>query len=339
MTKADYLRELEECRLCEWRCGVNRLAGERGVCRMTLPAVASAQLHPAPPESYTIFVAGCNFKCLNCQNWSISTYPDQKAAIRGFVEPERLAAESVRALRSAAGRAMGADRIFFSGGEPTIHLPYIERVVASARETDPQVKVNFDTNGFLTEESLRRVLAFSTSITYDLKAYHDEVFRALTGAFVEPVLRNAETIGRTAKAQLWEFRILVIPGINEEEIAPLCEFIAGIDRSLPVCFLCFRPNFVLERHPGVKAELMERCVEIAGECGLENVHWSGLPGLWQGRRPVVYNELKAGYEREGARVAASYAHAAGCVTHPRDCGVCPRNQECRLKSYPPQIVT
>jgi uncharacterized Fe-S radical SAM superfamily protein PflX len=41
--------DLKNCTLCEHRCGVNRLVGESGVCRMTLPQVASATLHPAPP--------------------------------------------------------------------------------------------------------------------------------------------------------------------------------------------------------------------------------------------------------------------------------------------------
>jgi pyruvate formate lyase activating enzyme len=305
---------------------------------MTLPEVASAQLHPAPPESYTVFLAGCNFKCLNCQNWTISTYPDQPGGTRGFVEPEELAAECVRALRSPSGKAMGADRIFFSGGESTIHLPYIERVVTYARQLDPQIKVNFDTNGLLTEDSLRRVFSFATSITYDLKAYHDEVFRALTGAPVAPVLRNARIIGTTAKDQLWEFRILVIPGINETDIRPLCQFIAGMDTCLPVCFLCFRPNFVLEHHPGAASELMERCVKIASDCGLENVHWSGFPGLPGESKPIC-DEVQAHYGNENARLAASYAHAAGCTTHPRDCGACPQNQNCALKSYRPRIVT
>lgn len=72
----EYLKELAECRLCEHQCGINRLEQERGVCGITTPVVASATLHPAPPESYTVFLAGCNFKCLNCQNWIISQYPD-----------------------------------------------------------------------------------------------------------------------------------------------------------------------------------------------------------------------------------------------------------------------
>lgn len=335
-----YLRELESCELCEWRCGVNRLAGELGVCRMTTPLVASCQLHPAPPQSYTIFLAGCNFRCLGCQNNTIAHYPDQEyAVLEGFVDPKLLARESLMMIRSPMGRLIRADRIFFSGGEPTIHLPYVEEVVRRARETDPEAKVNFDTNGFMTKESLRRVISFATSITFDIKAYSDEVHRAVTGAPVEPVLRNAEIVAREARDRLWEFRILVTPGIvDEEEVSAICEFIASIDPSLPVCFLAFRPNFALDRYWGAPFPLMERCVEIAAKCGLENVHWSGHPGIRglkeEDLAPYEQRASKI-YSRRGAVRAGALAMMAGCVTHPRSCGSCSDKHSCALKKYQP----
>ena len=122
MTEHAFLKDLKKCELCEHRCGVNRMKGETGVCKVTGPTVASATLHPAPPESYTVFMAGCNFKCLNCQNWTISQYPDNGFVQRGFIDPAELAEECVEQLGSISGQRMGADRIFFSGGEPTIHL-------------------------------------------------------------------------------------------------------------------------------------------------------------------------------------------------------------------------
>jgi pyruvate formate lyase activating enzyme len=303
-----------------------------------MPTVASATLHPAPPESYTVFMAGCNYKCLNCQNWTISQYPDNGFGQRGFEDPRELAEECVNQLTSLSAKLMGADRIFFSGGEPTIHLPYIEKVVQEARRIRPDTKVNFDTNGYLTEQSLERVLGFTTSITYDIKAFTDEVHLALTGASSKPVLRNARHIGSHAKDKLWEFRILVIPEINEQEVKPLTEFIAGINPSLPVCFLAFRPNFTLENHPGAGRSLMDRCVQKARDSGLENAYWSGSPGI-PGMGVNVESEMKERYVSEGARLAASYAHSVGCKTHPRDCSTCTSNQACAIKKYIPKILT
>jgi pyruvate formate lyase activating enzyme len=334
----EFLKELENCELCEHRCKVNRLAGNTGVCRATIPTVASATLHPAPPQSYTVFMAGCNFKCLNCQNWTISQYPDNGYGQRGYEEPSALAAECIRNLASLEAKLMGADRIFFSGGEPTIHLPYIEKVVEEARKLRRNVKVNFDTNGYMTQASLERILAFATSITYDLKTFSDELSDALTGSPSNPVLRNAGYVGRYAKDKLWEYRILVIPRINEDEIGPLTRFIANIDPSLPVCFLAFRPNYVLENHPGANEDLMNRCVSIARESGLENAYWSGYTGL-TGRIMDLDTRVREAYLSEGAQLAASYALGAGCQTHPRGCSTCAINQACRVKQYVPKRTT
>jgi pyruvate formate lyase activating enzyme len=329
------LRELSSCELCEHRCGANRLEGEQGICRMTLPEIASRALHPAPPRSYTIFTAGCNFKCLHCQNWSISQYPDNRMRVDGYVEPAELAREAVSMLDTGAARLMGADRIFFSGGEPTIQLPYIEAVVAEARDLVPSVKVNFDTNGFMTESSLERVLDVTTSITFDIKAFYDDTHRALTGAPVDPVLRNAETVARTAPQKLWEFRVTVIPGINEEDVGPICRFLSGLSRDLPVCFLAFRPNFVLENHPGATNDLMTRCVALATKAGLRNASWSGITDI-PGTFPAVGDKDSFEcYRREGSRAAARNALRFGCDTHPRSCASCPSRDDCSIKRHIP----
>lgn len=330
----DYLKELEHCMLCEHRCGVNRLAGELGVCRMGLPQVASRTLHPAPPESYTVFMAGCNFKCLNCQNWKISQYPDNGKRVDGWIEPDKLAVECVGALNSPRAKHMGADRVFFSGGEPTISLPYIEQVVREARAMEPDLKVNFDTNGFMTESSLDRVLGFANSFTYDIKAFFDDTHKALTGAPVGPVLRNAEILIGRALERVWEIRVTLVPGINDEDIEPLCGFLAGLSKDVPVCFLAFRPNFVLDAHPGATRDQLKRCVDTALAAGLKKVVWTGMPGL-PGEYLEPATDMQALYGRDGAALAATRVAEVGCATHPRNCPSCAMNQDCPVKRYIP----
>jgi putative pyruvate formate lyase activating enzyme len=73
-------RVLESCCLCPRRCGIDRTEDERGVCCVGRRAiVSSAQPHFGEERplvghsgSGTIFFAGCNLKCLFCQNYEIS---------------------------------------------------------------------------------------------------------------------------------------------------------------------------------------------------------------------------------------------------------------------------
>jgi len=326
-----YLEELRDCRLCSWECGVNRLEEERGVCGVTVPMVASSMLHPAPPASFDAFLVGCSFRCLFCQNWRISNYPDNPYSydIEGYYLPKKWAELAIHNLKSSSAELIGADRLFFTGGEPTCSLPWVEEVVKEARKIDHSVRVNYDTNGFLTKKSLLRVLDLATSITFDIKAYSEKIHQDLTGAPVESVLKNAEYIGKKAKEKIWEFRIMVIPKIHKKEIQSLCEFIAGIDTALPVCFLAFRPNFVMASHSGATFELMEYCIETARKTGIENVHWSGTVDI-EGENQRF----------DGIDLAQSYAEMGGCIQkHSRNCKTCVNIDKCRIKKHVPSRST
>ena len=71
---------LEECSLCPHQCGVNRLEGQLGICRIGAKArVASFGPHFGEESplvgcngSGTIFFEGCNLLCIFCQNNEIS---------------------------------------------------------------------------------------------------------------------------------------------------------------------------------------------------------------------------------------------------------------------------
>jgi putative pyruvate formate lyase activating enzyme len=71
---------LQSCRLCPRQCNVNRLGGEKGICRTTDQAVVyeyHAHFGEEAPlvgrfGSGTIFFTHCNLKCNFCQNFDIS---------------------------------------------------------------------------------------------------------------------------------------------------------------------------------------------------------------------------------------------------------------------------
>ena len=76
------LASLAHCELCPRACGVDRLAGKLGVCKVGAePVVASWNVHrwEEPPisgtrGSGTIFFSGCTGQCRFCQNYPISQF-------------------------------------------------------------------------------------------------------------------------------------------------------------------------------------------------------------------------------------------------------------------------
>jgi putative pyruvate formate lyase activating enzyme len=71
---------LGSCELCPRKCGVNRLEGEKGVCRSGEELIVSSfGPHFGEEEplvgvggSGTIFLTNCNLRCVYCQNYEIS---------------------------------------------------------------------------------------------------------------------------------------------------------------------------------------------------------------------------------------------------------------------------
>lgn len=109
---------LADCRLCAHDCGVNRLAGETGLCH----AGADAHFFSAQTEVsdelelmpvFSVALSGCDMRCDFCITGRESWNP---RAGKSFSAAEI-------AEQAKAALANGAKTVMVLGGEPTIHLP------------------------------------------------------------------------------------------------------------------------------------------------------------------------------------------------------------------------
>ncbi|NPA49287.1 MAG: radical SAM protein [Thermodesulfobacteria bacterium] len=141
--RVELLKErLSSCDLCPHECGVNRLKGEKGFCRvLDKPLVSSYGPHfgeERPLVGYggsgTIFFTYCNMACVYCQNWEIShlgsgeeTTTEELARMmlalqaRGchninFVTPTHQIAFIVEAVLLAAERGLHLPLVYNCGG-------------------------------------------------------------------------------------------------------------------------------------------------------------------------------------------------------------------------------
>ncbi len=113
------------CLLCEHRCGSDRQAGQKGVCKAGVEARVfrhrieyGEELELIP--SHLFYLSGCDLRCAFCIAEQNAFDPH-----RGSVLTRRLFAEAV-----AWGQERGARNVQWVGGEPTIHIPAILEVLA-----------------------------------------------------------------------------------------------------------------------------------------------------------------------------------------------------------------
>jgi pyruvate formate lyase activating enzyme len=252
-------KDLEKCQLCPWDCKVNRLQSERGVCRAELPEVAYTGLTQVL-KTYAVTLLGCSFRCIYCNAYRISQYPDSGWMYRGYVKPEDLAHEVLEVFKTTFAKMMGVKKISFTGGEPSIHTPYLEEVTSILEEQILDLEVGLATNGFCTSRTMKRLEKLSNYINFEIKAFDNELYQSITGAPAKPVLKNAEWMAVNHPEKIRVFRTVVIPGINHVNIPKIARFLHHIDPNIPYRLVGFRPHFMLYYHPAPSRDFMQKLV-------------------------------------------------------------------------------
>ena len=215
--------DYKECRLCPRQCGVDRTAGQKGVCRCPDSAlVAKTMLHkweePAlagSGGSGAIFFGGCTLGCRYCQNRAISRGPTgeavDSAGLRSIMEDLI---------------AQGAENIDLV--TPTQYLP----TVLPALTPKLPVPVVYNCGGYERVETLRQLEGLVDIYLPDLKYADDRLGKALSGAgdyFEVATAAIREMVRQTGPVQ-WEgekvtrgviVRHLILPGFVDNSLRVL----------------------------------------------------------------------------------------------------------------------
>jgi putative pyruvate formate lyase activating enzyme len=179
---------LQNCRVCPRRCGVDRLNGERGICKGGKnPVISSYNVHfgEEPPisgtrGSGTIFFTGCNLRCTYCQNFPISQLGN------GLEVTTRDLAEMMISLQSR-----GCHNINLV--TPSHFVPQILEALSFAWEMDFDLPLVYNSSGYDSTEALKLLEEIIDIYLPDMRYSDNRVAKRLSSAedYVEV---NRETV-------------------------------------------------------------------------------------------------------------------------------------------------
>lgn len=161
-----------------------------------------------PGNRFVAFLQGCNLNCLACHNPHTIPYQTPRARV---VE----VADLVEQIRPLAPFLAG---VTVSGGEATQQASFVRALFAAMRD-DPELRglTRFlDSNGAAHPDVWDALLPVTDGVMLDLKALDPELHRRLTGGDNADVLAAIEHVAETDK--LYEVRLLLIPGVNDEPV-------------------------------------------------------------------------------------------------------------------------
>ncbi|MBI4618708.1 MAG: AmmeMemoRadiSam system radical SAM enzyme [Desulfobacterales bacterium] len=299
-----------KCSLCNHRCTIAPL--KRGVCgvrenregvlyslvynkaisRNVDPIEKKPIFHLFPgSESFSIATAGCNFKCLHCQNSDISQMPRDQDLIPGRdLEPKEIVSQALQ---------YNCKSISYTYTEPTIFFEYAYDTAELAHKKG--IKNVFVTNGYMTKEALHKIRPYLDAANVDLKSFSDDFYKEICGAKLNFVLDSIRTLKELG---VWvEITTLIIPTLNdgEEELKSIAEFIKEVGEEIPWHVSAFHPTYKLLDRPRTSAKTLHRAREIGLGVGLRYVYCGNIPGD-EGENTYCYNCKELLIQRYGYQI-------------------------------------
>jgi len=276
--------QLTSCTCCPRNCRVNRLAGKVAVCRVAAEIqISHVGLHfgEEPPisgtkGSGTIFFAGCNLRCVFCQNYQISQefqrFPTRTLTI------DELASGMLR-LQDA-----GAHNINFVS--PSHMVFQMADAILAAKEKGLTIPVVYNTNGYDSVDALRQIRGLVDIYLPDIKYMDNSLGKRFSGvrdyAEVIPGVLG-EMLDQVGQLQLDNdgiavrgllVRHLVLPG-HLDNSRKCLRFLADLSPDIFVSIMSqYSPQHKAGQYPEINRTLTENeydeIIEVALDLGLEN---------------------------------------------------------------------
>jgi pyruvate formate lyase activating enzyme len=274
-----------QCNLCPHRCVI--ADGERGDCRVrenrggrlySMVYGNPCAVHVDPIEkkpfyhylptaaAFSLATAGCNLRCLYCQNWTISQVSPEQTD-NADLPPEAV-------VRYA--QQYEAPVIAYTYSEPTIFYEYMLATAQLAREAGLRNVVI--SAGFINPDPLRELCAAVDAIKIDLKGYDEDFYREVCGGELGPVLEAIRVVCESGIHL--EVVNLVVPTLNDslDQLRALSRWLAqDLSPDVPLHFSRFHPQYKLTNLPPTPVETLERAREIALEEGVRFVYVGNVP--------------------------------------------------------------
>lgn len=281
MKEAMYYKAMDdhiECQLCAHHCRIKE--DKTGICRVRkniggklyslnygkLTAINDDPVEKKPlyhfiPGTRTLSLGsyGCNFACRFCQNYEIAQ--EQPSFIIDRT-PEDIVNMAIRD---------GFPSISYTYNEPTVFYEFMFDTAKLAHRKG--LKNIMVTNGFIEMEPLEELLEYMDAFNIDLKTFNDETYRRICGGRLEPVL---ETIKLASSKRHVEVTTLIVTGMNdtEEELTQIFEWLAGIDKNIPLHLTRYFPCYKYHEPP-TDVDFMKRMHKKAQRY-LNNVHLGNI---------------------------------------------------------------
>jgi pyruvate formate lyase activating enzyme len=237
---------------------------------------------------FSLATTGCNFRCLNCQNWEISQTRPQDVPRTYELFPN----DVIEAAKKSQARS-----IAYTYSEPITFFEYMIDTARLAREAG--LYNLWISNGYINQKPLLELCSVLDAASVNLKSYSDDIYRQLNGGRLRPVLNTFKTMH--ARGIHFEIINLVVPGYtdNGDMVKRMCRWILeNIGPDHPLHFIRFFPRYKLDRLPPTPVATLTAFRKLAMQEGIRYVY-VGNVARHEGNNTYCHHCAKLLIERSG----------------------------------------
>jgi pyruvate formate lyase activating enzyme len=206
--------------------------------------------------AYSIATAGCNFACLNCQNWDISQASPLNTRNNDLF-PQAVVDECI---------SNKCQSIAYTYAEPTAFYEYMYDTAQIAKSRG--IKNVLISNGYMNEVPMRKLAKNIDAANINLKSFSDDTYQRLNKGKLQPVLNTLKIL---KEENVWiEITNLIVPTWtdNMDMIKRMCEWLVNNGFSeYPLHFLRFFPMYKLTQLPSTPAGVLAKARDTARSIG------------------------------------------------------------------------
>jgi len=187
-------------------------------------------LHFYPNGAFLLIsTIGCNFACEGCYSEFQTTRPGTLQKVLTPYSPDDIL---------GLARESNCIGITFCLNEPTVSLPSFLRVAKAAKKEG--LLVGCSSNGYMTKETLERIIPFLDFVNIGLKGSTDDRYRECGVLCADPVYRNARILH---EAGVWIEISTMYLNNREDEVIGAANRIREISPTIPFQVMRFMsPN-------------------------------------------------------------------------------------------------
>ena len=200
-----------------------------------------------PYDAHTIENGAHNFIYTNCTSCGQCAKVCPTSALHMYGQKISINELISKIIKDKTLWSISGGGVTLSGGECLLQVDFCYELLKSLKELN--INTAIDTCGFVAKDAISKIIPYSDTFLYDIKAFDEDIHIKYTGVSNRIILENLQYIDQCHKNI--EIRIPYIPDCNSDQIPKIASFLCKLKNVKKIRVLPYH-NYAGSKYEALK---------------------------------------------------------------------------------------